>query len=97
MLLGSDALGEKGKKAEQVGTEAAEKLLNEIRSGAAVDKHLADHLIPYMAWITSNTGKECAFKTSEITDHCKTNIWVVEQFLPVKFELKEKSVSVRKI
>lgn len=94
-IIGSDALGEKGKKAEQVGTEAAGKLVNEINSKAAVDKHSADHLIPYLAWITSNTGKECAFKTSEITDHCKTNTWVVEQFLPVRFEVKEKTVTVK--
>jgi len=80
--IGADILGEKGKPAEQVGKEAAEKLLEEISSKAPVDQHLADNLIPFLAIIK---GK---IRTSKITDHTKTNIYTVEQFLGKTFEIE---------
>ncbi|NQU79503.1 RNA 3'-terminal phosphate cyclase [Candidatus Woesearchaeota archaeon] len=79
--LGADSLGEKGKKAEVVGEEAARKLLEEIESGAAVDRHLADNLVPFLAVF----GGE--IKTSVVTDHTKTNIYAAEQFLGKRIEI----------
>jgi RNA 3'-terminal phosphate cyclase (ATP) len=92
-FIGADALGEPKKRAEEVGREAAQKLITEIKSGAVVDKHLADNLIPYMAFC----NQPCSFKTSETTQHTKTNIWVTEQFLPVKFAIEGNVVSCTKI
>lgn len=88
IILGTDSLGEKGKKAENVGIEASNKLLNEIKSEAAVDKNLADNLIPFLGLIG---GK---IRTSEITNHTRTNIYVVEKFLDCKFEIKDNIISV---
>jgi len=85
IVLGADSLGEKSKRAEIVGNEAAERLLKEIKSNAAVDFHLADNLIPIMGLIPNSK-----IKTSAITSHCKTNIWVTEKFLHVKFKINEK-------
>lgn len=84
--IGTDALGEPGKPAEKVGTEAAEKLLKEIN--APVDSHLADNLIPLMAMC-----KPSKIKTTQITLHARTNIWVVEQFLGKTFEIKENTIT----
>lgn len=83
-ILGAGTLGEVGKKAEKVGSECAEILVREINSGATVDKHLADQLIPFMGLAEGNSG--C--KVSELTNHTKTNIWVTEKFLDRKFEIK---------
>ena len=83
--LGSDSLGERGKKAETVGQEAANNLIKEIETKAPVDHYLADQILPFMAL----TGKS-KIKTSEITNHCKTNIYVIEQFLGKTFEVDEK-------
>ncbi len=80
VILGSDALLEPQKSSEQIGKEAAEKLVQEIDSGAAVDHNLADQLIPFMALLPGSK-----IKTSKVSDHTKTNIYVVEKFLPVKF------------
>src|SRR3989344_964488 len=79
--LGCSALGERGKKAEDVGKECAEDLMKEVDSTATVDKHLADQLIPFLGLF----GGE--FVTSEITEHTKTNIWVVENFIEKKFAM----------
>lgn len=79
--LGADALGERGKKSEDVGEEAAEKLISEIRSGAAVDQHIADNLIPILALVGGQ------IKVSEITAHTLTNIYTVEKFLGKMFDV----------
>ncbi|RLE39189.1 RNA 3'-phosphate cyclase [Candidatus Woesearchaeota archaeon] len=87
--IGADALGERGKPAEKVGTEAGKRLIEEISSGAPVDKHLADNLIPILALVGGR------MKVSEISDHTRTNIYVVEKFLDVKFKIDEEDKIIR--
>jgi len=82
--VGGIALGRPGLKAEKVGEMAANAIIDELRSGAGVDEFLADQLIPYMA--LAGRG---SFTTRKITLHTKTNIWVTERFLPVKFRIEE--------
>lgn len=89
-LFGSDALGERGKPAEKVGEEAVIKLIQEIESGAPVDGHLADNLIPWLSFC----GGE--IKVSEITLHTQTNIWGCELFLGKIFEIKDNTIKVVK-
>ncbi len=84
-FFGGSALGKKGLPAEKVGRRAAGEILPELRSGAAVDVHLADQLIPYMA-LAGNSS----YTVRELSMHTRTNIWVTEQFLDVKFQIKEK-------
>lgn len=84
--LGADCLGEKSVRAEAVGERAAERLVTEIKSGAACDKHLADNLLPFMAL----TGGR--LRTSTVTDHALTNIYTTEKFLPARFDVEEKTI-----
>jgi RNA 3'-terminal phosphate cyclase (ATP) len=76
--------GKRGLRAEKVGSIAAEFLLSELRSGAGVDIYLADQLIPYIALAGGGS-----FTARMLTPHTKTNIWVTEQFLDVKFNTEE--------
>lgn len=82
-VLGADALGERGKPAEVVGREAAEKLLKELISGMPVDHHMGDMLIPYMAVVdgVSTVG------VSEVTMHLLTNVEITEQITGVNFDV----------
>ena len=48
-LAGTDALGERGKPAERVGEEAADEALALLASSAAIDPHLADQLLVFLA------------------------------------------------
>lgn len=82
--VGGSALGKPGLRAEKVGESAAGAILSELSSGAGVDVFLADQLIPYIALAGGGS-----FTTRIITPHTKTNIWVTEQFLPVKFKIEE--------
>jgi len=87
MIIGSLALGERNKKSELVGSEAAESLLRTIESGAAVDSHLADQLIPFMALSGG------LIKTSDVTAHVMSNIYVTEKFMDVKFTIAGNVIS----
>ena len=84
-VIGTDNLGKLGKRAEDVGKEAALELLKEQKSKACLDKHLADQILPYLALL----NKKFPVTVSEITNHCRTNAWVIEKFINGKFELKE--------
>jgi RNA 3'-terminal phosphate cyclase (ATP) len=84
VVAGFSALGARGKPAEKVADEAVNEFFAHHESGAAVDKHLADQLLIYLAL----AKEQSVFTTSEITQHLLTNIWVIEQFLPVKFEVE---------
>jgi len=84
-----DNLGKLGKRAEDVGKEAALELLREQKSGACLDKHMADQILPYMALSQNKSG----VTVSEVTNHCKTNIWVIEKFISGKFEIKNNLIS----
>ncbi len=83
-LCGFSSLGERGKRAEAVADEACEGFFSYLESGAAIEEHLADQLIIFASLARGLT----AFTTSQITQHLLTNIWAVEQFLPVKISLQ---------
>lgn len=90
-VLGADALGARGKRAEEVGREAAQAFLHEFESSACLDRHMADQILPYMAL----AGGESAVTVSEITAHCRTNMWVIERFLAGRFQVKDNLIRWR--
>jgi len=65
------------------------ELLREQKSGACLDKHLADQILPYLALVS----KKSQVTVSEITNHCKTNVWVIEKFIEGKFKIKNNLIS----
>ncbi len=83
--IGSDVLGERGKRAESVGDEAAVEFLKEFNSGACLDKHAGDQIIPFLS--LSKGHSEVTI--SEIREHTTTNIWVVKHFFDRSIELRE--------
>jgi RNA 3'-phosphate cyclase len=83
-VVGADSLGARGKLAETVGREAALAFARELRSTACLDRHMADQILSYMALAA---GGSCV-TVSELTAHCRTNMWVIEKFLDGKFEVE---------
>lgn len=83
-ILGASSLGRPRKPAEQVGREAAESLARQLGTGCAVDRHLIDQLIPYLA-LADGTSE---ITSTELTSHALTNIALVEQILCAKFEVE---------
>ena len=78
------ALGQRGKPAERVADDACREFRDFLNSSAAIEPHLADQLILPMA-LAEGASR---LTTSRITRHLTTNIWLVQQFLPVQFDVE---------
>jgi len=89
-ILAGDALGEKGIRAEKIGEQGVEELLRSLKSGAPLDKYMADQILVFMALADGKSQ----IRVEQITEHCRTNISVIEQILPVMFEVDEKRKEV---
>lgn len=87
--IGSDNLGKLGKRAEKVGQEAAVQLLEEERTGAALDRYMGDQILPFIAL----SPKKSSISVTKITEHCKTNMKIIEKFVKGKFKIKENLVT----
>jgi RNA 3'-terminal phosphate cyclase (ATP) len=83
-VAGFAALGAPGKPAEKVAEEACQAFLEYYRSGAVVDKHLADQLVLPLALADGHS----TFTTCQITQHLITNIWVVERFIGIDYQVE---------
>lgn len=77
-FIGGDSVGERGVPAEEIGKRAASNYLREI--GAAVDRHLADMIVP-LAAIAPGKSR---ILTSELTGHLWTNLHVAKIFTGCK-------------
>ncbi|ABE52656.1 RNA 3'-terminal phosphate cyclase [Methanococcoides burtonii] len=89
-MKGSFVPGKRGTTAEKVGNDAATSLLDELLTPSSVDIHLADQLIPYLGLAEGGS-----FTVKEISPHTKTNIWVTEKFLDVKFKIEKRNDIVK--
>ncbi len=83
--LAGSSLGRRGTRAEQVGNEAACMLLHEMDSGAAVETHLADQLIVWMA-LASGTSE---MTVTEVTPHVRCAIEVAEAAAGARFHAED--------
>jgi len=84
------ALGERGKPAEKVAEEAAQKFIKFVKSAATVDCYLADQLMLPLSVV----GSASKYSTECITDHILTNAKTIKAFQPVEIDVKgEKGAS----
>jgi len=84
---GAYSLGERGKRAEIVAKEALEAINKE---NADVDIHLADQLLLYAALAEGPSS----YSTSSVTEHLKTNAYVISKFLDRKVDLDEGKITI---
>ncbi len=89
-ILSGDELCKKGIPAERIARNALEKLRKEMNSQATVDVHMADHLITFGAVASGDTS----YTVSEITNHARTNAWVVEKF-GAKVKIEGKKIKIQ--
>ncbi len=81
-ILGGDCLGERGRRAEEVGQLAAQRLVEEIENGSFLDRHMGDMIVPYMALADGVSD----VSVSEISQHTLTNVKVAEWVAGVRFD-----------
>ncbi len=87
IAAGFTSLGKRGKRAEAVADDACDEFIGFLDGSATIDRHLADQLVLYMALAEGYS----TFLTEKATEHLLTNIWVIEQLLPVTFEIEEEA------
>ncbi|RLG41598.1 MAG: RNA 3'-phosphate cyclase, partial [Thermoproteota archaeon] len=91
-ILGADSLGEKGKPSEQVGEEAARRLIQELETEMAFDKHMGDMIVPYLALAQGQS----LIGVSKYTLHLESNLWLTNRILGADYEVsKSKEGSAR--
>ena len=76
--------GERSVKAEDVAAEAVRQAQAYLASRTVADEHLADQLLLPLALAGGGS-----FTASSLNLHAQTNMHVIRQFLPVRFEVQE--------
>jgi RNA 3'-phosphate cyclase len=80
VLIGDDGLGERGKTAERVGSEAAQRFVGQVKTGAYVDLHTADNLVLPCS-LAAGTS---TFTVSRLTLHTLTAVEIAKQITGAK-------------
>jgi RNA 3'-terminal phosphate cyclase (ATP) len=88
-MIGADALGRRGVRAESVGEEAARRFLTCFDSGASVDPNLADNIAPLLC-LSKSSSK---FFVPAVTDHLRTSLHVARVFTGADFEFSKAASS----
>lgn len=83
--LGADGAGAPGRPAERIGQRAARQLLDEMTSGATVDRHAADQLLIFTALADGRS----VYRAPAITDHVESAAWLATLFLGAEVDLND--------
>jgi RNA 3'-terminal phosphate cyclase (ATP) len=90
--FGADRAGAYGRTSEAIGEFVARTFLMDLRSGATVDRHLADQLVLFAALADGHSS----YVVPRITDHVLSNVWLVTQF-GAKVSVADRAVTVEGI
>ena len=83
--LGADGAGAPGRPAERIGQRAAQQLLDDLTSGATVDRHAADQLLIFTALAAGRS----VYRAPAITDHVQSAGWLASLFLGADVDLAD--------
>jgi RNA 3'-phosphate cyclase len=80
-VLGAGRVAERGVRAEALGEAAGSELAADLAANAGVDVHAADQILIYLALAGGH------FSTRQLSSHALTAMWLIEQFMPVRFDV----------
>jgi RNA 3'-terminal phosphate cyclase (ATP) len=72
-LIGSDQAGKLGRRSESIGRYVARALIEDLATGATVDRHLADQVVIFAALASGRTE----YIAPKVSEHVDTNLWLV--------------------
>jgi RNA 3'-phosphate cyclase len=75
--LGSDRAGARGRSSEAIGKYVARQLLEDLQTGASLDRYACDQIIPFAALATG----ESRFKIPYMSEHIESSAWLSHEFL----------------
>jgi len=92
-IIGADRAGEPRRTSEEIGRSVAASLLEDLSTGATVDRYLADQLILYAA-LADGVSQ---YRIPRLTEHVETNLWLVETILGARTEVDKNLVKIQGI
>lgn len=92
-LLGADMAGAPRRTAEFIGKQTAAHLLEDLQSGASVDRHLADQIIPFAGLADGET----TIRIPAMSDHIESRLWLIEEILGATCQVRGESLHIRGI
>jgi RNA 3'-terminal phosphate cyclase (ATP) len=81
--VGSDRAGRPGRSSESIGRYVAEGFIEDVETGAAVDRYIADQLIIYAGLAEGVTR----YSVPRISEHVETDLWLIEEFLGARTKI----------
>jgi RNA 3'-terminal phosphate cyclase (ATP) len=85
LYVGGDSIGELGKRAEAVGTQAAKRFLESTLAQATVDPFLADMLVLPLALSKGRSR----YRIARVTQHLLTNLHIVSKIVGCKYSIDQ--------
>ena len=82
-IIGADRAGAPRRTSEKLGRYVARSLIEDLTSGATVDRFLADQLILFAALARGTSH----YHIPRLTEHVETNLWLVEKILGAKTKI----------
>jgi len=92
-IIGADRAGEPRRTSEDIAKYVARSLVEDLSTGATVDRYLADQLIFYAA--LSDGVSE--YRIPRLTEHVETNLWLAETMLGAKAEVDHNLIRIQGI
>ena len=90
-FIGADMAGRLGRTSEEIGRYVGKTLLEDIKSGATVDRFAADQLIIYAALARG----ESEFVIPRVSEHIDSNLWLAEKILGSEIELRANRLKIK--
>ena len=84
-IIGADMAGQPRRSSEEIARYVARTLVEDLSTGATVDRYLADQLILYAALAEGLSE----YRLPRMTEHVETNLWLVESILGARVEVGE--------
>jgi RNA 3'-terminal phosphate cyclase (ATP) len=91
--LGSDRAGAPGRRSESIGQYAARRLLEDLKTGATLDRYAGDQIVPFAALAF---GDSC-FRIPRVSEHIESNSWLAREFLGAEVKAEGQELMVRGI
>jgi len=89
-IIGADRAGKLGRRSEEIGRYVAGSILDDLKTGATVDRYMADQLIPFCAVACGASD----YIMPTVTEHVETNLWLVERILHARTKLNGRRLRI---
>jgi RNA 3'-terminal phosphate cyclase (ATP) len=81
--IGSDRAGAPGRRSEAIGKYVARRLLEDLNTGATLDRYASDQIIPLAALAAG----ESRFLIPRVSEHIESSAWLSREFLGAEIRI----------